>query len=187
MDIKALESERKIHTTGLLIPAVNFNANGGYFGRINGQVSPMDPVANPSTNQLYPTGLYQFSLGWNLPLGSLIYKGDRKKIDAKLLSKNLEIEVFKEEAKEEIRNAKSDMAIGIQQLKFSKESVRLSSKALSQSGQRQKLGIAQAFEMFQAQEFFVNAQLAYLQTVCDYNKAYFSLQVAEGLLLGIQK
>ena len=185
MEIKSLEWERKIHTTGLFIPDLNINANGGYFGRVNGQVSPMDPISNTDSKQLYPTSIYQFSLGWNLPLGSLFYKGDRKKIDADIRIKEMEIDAFKEVAKEEIRNANTELSIGQIQMEIAKDAIDLSAKALGQATERQKLGIAKPFEIFQAQEFFVNAQLDYLKTVCDYNKAYFSLQVAEGSILGI--
>ncbi|MEJ6588660.1 MAG: TolC family protein [Crocinitomicaceae bacterium] len=180
MDIKSMVWERKIHTTGLFIPDLNINANGGYFGRVNGQVSPMDPVSNPDPNQLYPTSIFQFSLGWSLPLGSLFYKGDRKKIDADIRVKEMEIDAFKDVAREEIRNAHTELRIGRLQMEIAKEAIDLSAKALRQATERQKLGIAKPFEIFQAQEFFVNAQLDYLKTVCDYNKAYFSLQVAEG-------
>ena len=92
----------------------------------------------------------------------------------------MEIDAFKDVAREEIRNAHTELRIGRLQMEIAKEAIDLSAKALRQATERQKLGIAKPFEIFQAQEFFVNAQLDYLKTVCDYNKAYFSLQVAEG-------
>lgn len=51
---------------------------------------------------------------------------------------------------------------------------------MQQSIERQKLGTAKPFEVFQAQEFFLQAQLDYLMAISKYNKAQFELKVAKG-------
>lgn len=54
---------------------------------------------------------------------------------------------------------------------------------LSQSIERQKLGTVKPFEVFQSQQFYLQAQIDYLQAVADYNKAQFALRVAQGEIL----
>jgi hypothetical protein len=46
--------------------------------------------------------------------------------------------------------------------------------------QRQQLGTAQAFEVFQAQEFYLRARLDFLKSVADFNKAQYRFYVGAG-------
>jgi outer membrane protein TolC len=68
----------------------------------------------------------------------------------------------------------------LRQLKLAEEGARFAEQALEQSTERQKLGTAQPFEVFQAQETYVRAMLSYLDVVNNYNKAQYSLYVALG-------
>ena len=180
LEIGALTVQKKTFTTGLFIPDLNINTYGSYFGRINGDVSPMDPITYPTTNQLYPTSSINLSLGWKLPLGAIIYKGDRKKLDSKILIKEIEKEKFKAHVKQEITMAKSNIQIGIQQIAFADEAMKYSAEALLQSIQRQKHGTAQPLEVFQTQELYLKSQLDYLHAVSEYNKSQFALKYAKG-------
>ena len=56
----------------------------------------------------------------------------------------------------------------------------LTTEALTQSIARQKFGTAKPFEVFQAQQFYLQAQIDYLIAVSEYNKAQFALKVARG-------
>ncbi|MEO6949711.1 MAG: hypothetical protein ABI123_08795 [Ginsengibacter sp.] len=49
--------------------------------------------------------------------------------------------------------------------------------------ERQKLSTAKAFKVLQAQQFYLQAQLDYLNTVAEYNKAQYVLKVAKGQIL----
>jgi len=61
--------------------------------------------------------------------------------------------------------------------------LELTTEALNQSIERQKLGTVKPFEVFQAQQFFLQAQIDYLKAVSGYNKAQFTLKVAKGEIL----
>jgi len=67
-----------------------------------------------------------------------------------------------------------------EQIEIAKEALDFTTEALNQSIERQKIGTAKPFEVFQAQQFFLQAQLDYLKAVSAYNKAQYALKVAEG-------
>jgi len=180
LQFQALEMERKKYTTGLLIPQLNVGTYGSYFGRINGNVSPMFPAQYPETQQLYPTSALNVSLMWKIPLGALTYQGDKKTFDSKMRLNEIEAEQFKVQINEEIANAKSDLQVGKEQIETAKEALDFTTEALNQSIERQKIGTAKPFEVFQAQQFFLQAQLDYLKAVSAYNKAQYALKVAKG-------
>ena len=180
LQFQALKMERKKYTTGLLIPELSIGTYGSYFGRISGNVSPMFPDQYPETQQLYPTGALNVSLMWKIPLGALTYQGDKKVYDSKMRLNEIKTKQFKAQISEEIANAKSDLKIAKDQIEIAKEALDFTTKALSQSIERQKIGTAKPFEVFQAQQFFLQAQLDYLEAVSDFNKAQYALKVAKG-------
>ncbi|MBW6481930.1 MAG: TolC family protein [Vicingaceae bacterium] len=180
LQFRALEMERKKYTTGLLIPELNIGTYGSYFGRINGNVSPMFPAQYPETQQLYPTQALNVSLMWKIPLGALTYQGDKKTFDSKMRLNDIEAEQFKVQINEEIANATSDLQLGKEQIETAKEGLDFTTEALNQSIERQKIGTAKPFEVFQAQQFFLQAQLDYLKAVSAYNKAQYAFKVAKG-------
>jgi len=180
LQFQALEMERKKYTTGFLIPELNIGTYGSYFGRINGNVSPMFPAQYPETQQLYPTSALNVSLMWKIPLGALTYQGDKKSFDSKMRLNEIEAEQFKVQINEEVANATSDLQLGKEQIEIAKEALDFTTEALNQSIERQKLGTAKPFEVFQAQQFFLQAQLDYLKAVSAYNKAQYALKVAKG-------
>lgn len=183
LQFQALQTARKKYTTGLLIPELNLGTYGSYFGRINGEVSPMLPAEFPNTQQLYPTGALNISLMWEIPLGELVYEGDRKYAAAKMRLKAIEGEQFKARAGEEIANAISDVQLSRAQIETAREALDMTAEALDQSIKRQNRGTAKPFEVFQAQQFFLQAQLDYLKAVGAFNKAQYALKVAKGEVL----
>merc|ERR1712166_545092 len=70
LSLQALTTEKKSFTTGLLLPELRLGSYGSYFG---------DVVYN-----LDPTSQINGSLMWRVPLGQLIYKGDKKRFDSKI-------------------------------------------------------------------------------------------------------
>ncbi len=181
--ILSLQTERKITTTGLFIPTLSIETYGSYFGRINGTVSPVFPLQYPETKQLYPTGMLNASLTWNIPLGRFIYGGDLKQYNSQIKIQEIKSEQFRVQINEEIANAQQQLIIGKEQIQIAKEGLELTTEALNQSIERQKLGTVKPFEVFQAQQFFLQAQIDYLKAITEYNKAQFALRVAKGEIL----
>lgn len=178
--IRSLQIERKTTTAGLFIPALSIGTYGFYFGRINGAVSPMFPAQYPETKQLYPTRMLNASLMWNIPLGRLVYGGDVKKYNTAIKIQEIKSEQMHAQINEEIANANEQLLTRKEQIQIAKEGFEEASEALIQSVERQKLGTAKPFEVFQAQQFFLQAQVDYLKAISNYNKAQFSLKVAKG-------
>lgn len=181
--IRSLQTERKITTTGLFIPTLSIGTYGSYFGRINGAVTPMFPNLYSETKQLYPTGMLNASLTWNIPLGRLVYGGDLKQYNSQIKIQEIKSEQLKIQINEEIANAQQQFVIGKEQIQIAKEGLELTTEALNQSIERQKLGTAKPFEVFQAQQYYLQAQVDYLKAISEYNKAQFELKVAKGEML----
>lgn len=87
---------------------------------------------------------------------------------------------FQNQAYEEVAQSRAQLITTQEQLELAEEAQSLAREAVQQSMQRQQLGTAQPFEIFQAQEFYLKARLDYLKAVADYNKAQYSLYVAMG-------
>ncbi len=186
-ELKAVESEyaainqtRERLTKGLWLPHLEIGTYASYFGALRNQVVPMFPDQFPETRQLYPTQSLMGSLQWNIPLGRLLYGGEMKQVTSQMALKELDRESFKAKINRELRQATLDIHWGKEQVTDAKDGMELASKALEQSQQRQKIGTAKPFELFQAQQFFLQAQFDYLQAVSEYNQAQFAYMVAIG-------
>ncbi|MGR8942315.1 MAG: TolC family protein [Gammaproteobacteria bacterium] len=70
-----------------------------------------------------------------------------------------------------------------EQVAVGKEALRQAADALEQSLARERLGTVKPFEVFQSQQFYLEAQTDYLQAVADYDKAQFAMKVAHGEML----
>jgi outer membrane protein TolC len=180
LQLKALEIERKKYTVGLLIPELALGTSGSYFGGISGNVSPMFPLQYPQSEQLYPTGALNVSMMWKIPLGAITYQGDKKMYDSKIRLNEIKSEQYKAQISAELSLAKSDLQFGKEQIITAKEALEFTAEALSQSIERQKIGTAKPYEVFQAQQFYLQAQLDYLHSVGDFNKAQYAWKVAKG-------
>jgi outer membrane protein TolC len=117
---------------------------------------------------------------WNLPLGQLTYKGDIKQWNAQIALQQNKVAQFKNQYQQKIATATAQVQIGSDQIAIPKEAVQSASEALYQSTERQKLGTAKPFEVFQVQLYYIQAQLNYINAVSEYNKAQYSLFVASG-------
>ncbi len=140
----------------------------------------MRPLENTNPQVLYPTAQFNVSLKWRLPIGRLTYGGRLKQYDAQIALQENEIGQFRNQVVEEVSRAKSQLLTSSQQLELAEEAQTLAREAVSQSIQRQQLGTAQPFEVFQAQEVYLQTRLEYLKIIAQYNKAQYSLYVALG-------
>ncbi len=181
--LQSLEAEKKKTTTALLLPNLRISTYGSYFGHLNGPVSPMFPEQHPNPIQLYPTAGLNASLMWRIPLGRLVYGGDLKQFNSRINIQVIQSEQMVAQINEEISNANQQLYIGREQIQIAKEALELTSEALEQSIARQEIGTAKPFEVFQAQQFFLQAQVDYFTAVGGYNKAQFAFKVAVGEVL----
>jgi outer membrane protein TolC len=117
---------------------------------------------------------------WSIPLGAFVYDGDNKRYSSLIALKEIEAKQFESQINAEIAKATILLQTGKEQITISKEALDLTTEALNQSIERQKLGTAKSFEVFQAQQFSLQAQIDYLKAISEYNKAQFELKVAKG-------
>ena len=110
----------------------------------------------------------------------LISGGQRKKADALIQLYQNRQHQQKILIKKEISQALSDYRESKNQLQMAKESSQFAEEALEQSTERQKLGMAKPFEVFQAQEIYLKTMISYQTVVKNYNKSQYRLYVAMG-------
>lgn len=168
-ELQSFKTLRKTETAGLLLPKLHVGMDNGAFGAYSG------PVNN--TYQL------NAALTWSLPLSRLTYKGDLKQWDTKIALQENKVGQFKNQYQQEVTIAVSRLQTAGKQMKIAKQALQFFTEALQQGVERQKLGTAKAFEVFQEQQFLLQAQLDYLQAIAEYNKAQYALKVAKGELL----
>ncbi len=178
--LQSLEWEKKTATKGWHIPQLRLGAYGSYFGGLFKPVTPVDPVAYPKTNTLYPTGAVNVALQWRVPLGRFMYAGELKQYNAKINLHHIQTEQIQAQINKEIIAAREQVSVAEEQIKIALEGSRLANEALQQSIQRQQLGTARPFEILQAQETYINSRLDYLKAVTAYSKAQYALYVASG-------
>lgn len=166
MSLKSFQTLRKTSNEGLLLPRLRLGMDNGAFGAYAG------PVRN--------TCQFNAALFWTLPFGRLTSKGDLKQWDSKIALQQNSIEQFKNQYQNEVVTATAQLEIAGEQINIAKQELQSSSAALYQGIERQKLGTAKAFEVFQAQQFYLQAQLDYLKAISEYNKAQYALYVATG-------
>jgi outer membrane protein TolC len=179
-EMDAIRVQRKSTTTGLWLPELNLGINTGAFGGLFDQVRPMQPAKYPNPQVLYPTTGINASLMWRIPLGRLTYGGRLKQFDSQIALRENEIIRFRNQVNEEVSKTRSQLLMADEQLELAEESQSLAKEAVDQSIQRQQLGTAKPFEVFQAQEFYLRARLDYLKVIASYNKSQYSLYIAMG-------
>jgi outer membrane protein TolC len=165
-ELQSYTTLRKTANEGLFIPKLKMGFDNGSFGAYHAP--------------LYNTNQFNASLLWNLPLGRLTYKGDIKQWNAQISLQQNKVAQFKNQYQQEIATATAQVQIANEQIIIAKEALQSASEALYQSTERQKLGTAKPFEVFQVQQYYIQAQLDYINAVSEYNKAQYSLFVASG-------
>ncbi len=154
--IEARKLDQKRLTKGLLLPQLNLSLTDGSVGPFNGV-----PNNNPTEfmNRFENTFEVNVVVGWSIPLDVLISGGQRKKAVALIQWSQIQQNQQKILIKKEISQALSDYRESKNQLQIAKESSQFAEAALEQSTQRQKLGTAKPFEVFQAQEIYWSQSL----------------------------
>jgi outer membrane protein TolC len=168
-ELLAFQTLRKEINQGLLLPRLRIGLDDGAFGAYN--------------TPLFNTFRVNASLIWKLPLGRMVYQGDLKNHDTRILLHQNKIEQFKNQYNRELSVASGQLEILVEQIATASQALRSSAEALDQSIERQNLGTAKPFEVFQAQQFYLQSQVDFIDAVCEYNKAHFERKVALGIML----
>lgn len=181
--LAALQAERKTTTVGLWWPELRLQAYGSYFGGLFQPVQPMSPAEFPNPQGLYPTSMLSLSLGWRIPMGRLVSGGRLAQFDVRVAQQELQQQQLAQQVNEAVQQARQQLRTAQQQLGLAQEATEMAQAATQQTLQRQQAGTVRVFEVFQAQEAYLQARLDYLDALAAYNQAQYSLYVAQGNLL----
>lgn len=165
-EYKSIQAERKSTTIGLLLPKL--------------EVGTPDALLGTFGEPYYNTYTLDAGLLWSIPIGRIIYKGDLKTYNAELNIEQNNMQQFGNVVYQQIADARAQIALSMQEMQFSKQSLSQSNKALAQSIERERIGTVLPFEVFQSEQFYVQAEDDYLKAVSDYNKAQYQLYVDMG-------
>ncbi len=165
-ELNSIELMQKSASSSYLWPKIRLGFDDGAFGAYS--------TGGYNTYQL------NASILWNLPLGRMTYKGDLKEMDAKLMIQKNRIQQFENQYEMEVIQALSDLELAKEQMDMAEEVVADLTMAYDQRLSRQNLGTAKAYEVFQIQQYLIEAKIEYVQAVNGYNKAQYSLLVAQG-------
>lgn len=164
--LQVLETERKYIRTRIWMPEMKLGGYTSLFGDI--------------PTPLYPTQVATASVMWNIPLGQLIFNGESKQVEARIAMQQLHIDQLKSTTNAQVRGAEAILTGATEQLQLAEEGRNLGSEVLKQCMQRQEEGTVVPFELMQAQENYIQAQLDYLRAVAKHNKAQYKLHVIKG-------
>ncbi len=165
-ELNSIQAEKKSTTVGLLLPKL--------------EVATPDALLGTFGEPYYNSYHLDAGLLWNIPIGRIIYKGDLKTYNAEINIQQNDMQQFGNEVHRQVEDARAQIALSAEQMTFSKLSLAESDKALTQSIERERLGTVLPFEVFQSEQFYVQAEDDYLKAVSNYNKAQYELYVAMG-------
>ena len=165
-ELNSIQAERKTTTVGLLLPKL--------------EVGTPDALLGAFGEPYYNTYTLDAGLLWSIPIGRIIYKGDLKKYNAEINMQQNNMQQFGNDVQQQVNDARAQIELSMEQIEYSKQSLTQSNKALTQSIERERLGTVLPFEVFQSEQFYVQAEDDYLKAVSDYNKAEYELYVALG-------
>ncbi len=176
LQLDVVKAERNVIGKGLLLPTLSLGVSNAIFGDI---FSPTD-IEFQTMDPLYNTFQINGSIMWRLPLNNLFGAGDRRLYDAKMTLYENQLQQIQTQLGSEINAAYAQLIAAREQIEIAKEGMAFAKEAIEQSIERQKMRTAQAFEVFQAQEYFIRSQMDYFDAVNQYNKAQYSLYLAMG-------
>jgi len=164
--MEALQTAQQRLTRGLLLPRLQFQAEDAAFGDV---FSP-----------LYQTYQFNVSLIWEIPISRLFGRPELQLAKANTQLEQAQLLQTKLSLQKEIREALAMIDNARTQLALSEEGVNLAREALEQSIARQKLRTARPFEVFQAQEYYLRAELEHIDALVFFNLAQYKTYVSVG-------
>lgn len=139
----------------------------------------LGPFGETYSNNEFTRGFTGY-IGWNIPLGELVFGGNSKVANAQQKIQALEIEQQVLAIAQEAQQYKLQLLQAKEVLALSEKGGTYAQKALEQAFIRQEAGIGNAYEILQAQEEYIQAKLLYLNAVATYNVLQHRLWVALG-------
>ncbi len=166
-ELSSIQDQKKTVTVGLLMPKL-------YLG------SAPDGVMGDFGSPYNSTYRVDGALLWSIPIGLLAYKGELKEYNDQINIEQNGLDQFSNQVYLQVGNARAQLILARDQIQTATLALTESKNALSQSIEREALGTVRPFEVFQSEEFYVQAEIDYLNSVSNFNKAQYNLYVAIG-------
>ncbi|HHG86200.1 MAG TPA: TolC family protein [Bacteroidetes bacterium] len=158
-----IEIRRKSYQKALLRPTLRLNIQEGIFG------NPF--FFHSGANQFQVNG----GLVWRLPLERMFHNRQLEEMDIEMQVHHTMMEQLRFKVNRDLDLARHRIRATGAQIALAREGMSLSQEALSQSIERQKLGTARAFEVFQAQEYYARARMDLIEATKRYNQAQWTM------------
>lgn len=164
--VEAEEKMGKAITQGMLIPQVGVRYSYGPFGYDFGD------------NQL--TRGIQGYLGWNLPIGQLIYGGDSKISKSKMKLNQLDLNLQKETLTQRIAQYRMQLEESREMIAIIEQGRKYAEQALEQANLRLSEGLGNIYNVLLAEEEYAETQTQYIDAVVNFNLLQYRLWDALG-------
>ncbi|MFT5823987.1 MAG: outer membrane protein TolC [Crocinitomix sp.] len=166
MELESINMQKKVTTTGLLIPQLSVGAYSSVFGDV---FSPINPTSE-----------INLALRWRIPTGRLVYKGELLQYDAHIAIQELEMDQTKATINAEVLKASQLIKAAKAQMDLAEEGTQFAEEAMQMSINRQNVGTVLPYEILQTQELYIKSKLDYLEGIARHNKAQYAYYVAVG-------
>ncbi len=159
-------------------PTVGLRASSALFGRPAKKVNPVQAAQYPETHALYPTSEINLSLSWQIPLGHLLYGGQRKLLTLQRRLTEDQFSTLSAARRAELLATQRTVHLLAQQCEHYRQAESFAKEALDQSTARIALGVVRPMESLEAMESLLLAQRKLFDALAKLNFEFFRLRLA---------
>jgi len=164
--ISSLQKEKLTQSLGLFIPALRLNAYQSVFGDID--------------TDLYNTNELNTALLWRFSLSDIFSRGKLKSYNAGIKGQIDQLNYLDDKYRSELLKHYNAWVSSKSSSTISREALGFAQESMDQTIARQALRTAKPFEVYQAQEYLLRAQMDYFQSVYENNLSYYFLKLSLG-------
>jgi outer membrane protein len=150
-------------------PELNLVASGGY--------------VSPDSTDDYDYDNYSVGLEFQFPLQNRKARAAWEQAQASLEAQEIYIEKTAQAITQQIRASLREIRTARERIDINQTAVEFERANLDSEKERFSVGASTSFQVLQFQEDFARAQVNYLQSITEYNKARIDLEAAQGTLL----
>ena len=158
--IETRENEKKLTYKSIALPEVYVGFRQGLFGDL---FSPTG-VNNQVIDNLHSTFEFNAWINWHIPLNSLFGSSTKNKLEADIKIAKSEFAAKQSELANEIKRIQFMATKYGEMLDQTSDAMRFAQRAYDQSLDRQNLRLSKAFEVYEATEHLVEANIAHIET-----------------------
>jgi outer membrane protein TolC len=117
---------------------------------------------------------------WRFSLSDILSRGKLKSYNAGINGEMELLNYLEDKYSSELLKHFNDWSISKSSVSVAEEALAFANESMGQTIARQALRTAKPFEVYQAQEYLLRAQMDYFESVYDNNLSYYKLKLALG-------